>query len=81
MGVYANLESLEGTVTTETTLTLARKSREIIITNDAGSDLSFKFNSSETFASLRPTETISLRFTTDQIIIDGNGPYRIWVYG
>jgi len=82
-GVYRNLESLEGTVTTETTLTLTRKSRRIVITNDSGTnDLSYKFNSTETFGTLKPTETLSLDFTADKIIIDGNVvPYRIWVFG
>ena len=32
--VLANFEALEGTVTTETTLTLTRKSRKIVITKD-----------------------------------------------
>jgi len=81
--VLANLESLEGTVTTATTLTLTRKSRKIIITNDhATNSLSYKFNSSETYATLKGTETLSILFSTNQIIIDGTSvPYRIWVYG
>lgn len=81
--MLANLQSLEATVSTETTLTLNRKSRKIIITNDhATSDLSFKFNVSETFGTLKGTETISLEFSTPIIIINGtNVPYRIWVFG
>lgn len=82
-GVYANFEPLEGTVNTETTLTLARKSRKIVITNDhPTNNLSYKFNDSETFGTIRGTETLSLYFTTNQIIINGNNvPYRIWVFG
>lgn len=78
-----NLESLEGTVSTETTLTLNRKSRKIIITNDdPTNDLEFKFNASETFGTLKGTETISLEFNTPIIIINGsNVPYRIWIFG
>jgi len=81
--MLANLQSLEGTVSTETTLTLNRKSRKIIITNDhASNDLSFKFNGSETFGTLKGTETISLEFISPIIIINGtNVPYRIWVFG
>ena len=81
--VLANFESLEGTVTTETTLTLTRKSRKIVITNDDPSaTLSYKFNSSETFGTIKGTETLSLYFTADTIIIDGSSvPYRIWVFG
>ena len=82
-GVYANLESLEGTVTTETTLTLKRKSRKLVITNDHPTQtLSYKFNASETFATLKGTESLSLYFWTKTIIISGtNVPYRIWVFG
>ena len=82
-GVYANFEPLEGTVATETTLTFARKSRRIVITNDHPSlELSYKFNASESFGTIKGTETLSLYFTTDKIIIDGDGvPYRIWVFG
>jgi len=81
-GVLANLESLEGTATTETTLTLTRKSRKIVITNDhPTANLTYKFNASETAATLKGTESLSLYFTTNQIIINGtNVPYRIWVY-
>jgi hypothetical protein len=81
--VHANFEALEGTVTTSTTLTLTRKSRRIVITNDhATNDLKYKFNASETDGTIKGTETLSLDFTTNQIIIDGNTvPYRIWVYG
>ena len=81
--VLANLESLEGTVTTETTLTLKRKSRKIIITNDHPTEnMTFKFNSSETEATLCGTESISLYFTAKQIIINGASvPFRIWIFG
>ena len=81
--MLANLQSLEGTVDTETTLTLNRKSRKIIITNDhASGELSFKFNASEAFGTLKGTETISLEFNTPIIIIKGTDiPYRIWVFG
>lgn len=81
--VHANFEALEGAVTTETTLTLIRKSRRIVISNDhATKDLKYKFNSSENFGTIKRTETLSLDFRTNKIIIDGNSvPYRIWIYG
>lgn len=83
MSVLANLESLEGTVTSESILTLKMKSRKIVITNDhPTANLSYKFNSSETYATLKGTESLSLFFTTKTIIINGtNVPYRIWVFG
>lgn len=81
--VHANFEALEGTVTEETTLTLIRKSRRIVIANDSATkDLKYKFNSSENFGTIKRTETLSLDFRTNKIIIDGNSvPYRIWIYG
>ena len=80
--VLANFEALEGTVSSETTLTFIRKSRKLVITNDhASNDLSYKFNSSETAGTLKATESLSLYFTTNQVILNGNGPYRVWVYG
>ena len=81
--VYANFEPLEGTVTTPTTLTLTRRSRHIVITNDhATNDLSYKFNSSESYGTVKPGESLSLYFRASEIYIDGTSvPYRIWVYG
>ena len=81
--VYANFESLEGTVTEPTTLTLTRRSRHIVVTNDhATEDLSYKFNSSETNGTVKAGESFSLYFRTSTIIIDGTSvPYRIWIFG
>ena len=82
-GTYANFEALEGTVSGERLLSLARKSRKIVITNDhATKDLKYKFNGSEAFGTLQGTESLSLYFITKTIIISGNDiPYRVWVYG
>lgn len=81
--MLANLEALEGDVSGEITLTLNLKSRKIIITNDhATKDLLYKFNASENFGTLQGTESLSLFFTTRQIILSGNDvPYRVWVFG
>ena len=80
--VLANFEPLEGTVSGTTTLTLTRRSRKIIITNDhATNDLGYKFNSSESYGTLRGTESISLYFSASTIYLSGNGTYRVWVYG
>jgi len=82
-GVHANFESLEGTVVgSPITLPLVRRSRKIVITNDhATNDLSYKFNDSETYGTLKGTESLSMDFRTSQVLLNGNGPYRIWVYG
>ena len=85
-GVYRNLESLEGTATTSAaTLTLTRKSRKIVLTNDDSSNnLEVQFNASETAMSIQPNESLSLTFTASQIIVTASAStvaYRIWVFG
>jgi len=81
-GVYRNFESIEGTADGEELITLVRKSRKLMITNDSGSEsLLYKFNSSEGYGTLKPTESLSMHFVTDTIYINGTGDYRIWVYG
>ncbi len=78
--VLANFEAVEGTG--GGTINLKRASRKLIITNDSGSvDLGYKFNESEDFGTLGPTESISLYFTTRTVILLGEGDYRIWSYG
>jgi hypothetical protein len=81
--VLANFEALENTVDGEITLDLIRKSRKLVITNDhATKDLQYKFNDSEDFGTLSGTESLSLYFTTKQIILSGAAvPYRVWIYG
>lgn len=79
--VYANFDSQEGTVSGTATVALARKSRKLIITNDSANDLQFKFNSSETFGTLRPNETFSAEVWTRTVYLSGNGAYRIWSIG
>ncbi len=86
MGVWANLEVSEGTVTTTVTVTLARKSRSLEIINDSGTrDLQFKFNTTESYSTLKPLEALSLHFRAKTILL--NSPsgksvaYRIRVLG
>jgi hypothetical protein len=83
MAMLANLEAIEGSVANEITITLKRKSRKLVIINDAASkDLGFKFNQSEDFATLKGTEYVTTSITTNQIILTGdNVDYRIQVYG
>ncbi len=81
--VLANLDSREGTVSTETTLSLNFNARHFTITNDdASSDLSFKFDSAESYATVKPMETVSLPVASGDIIINGSSiAYRIWALG
>ncbi len=78
--VLANFEAVEGNG--NVTITLKRASRKLVITNDSsGTDLLYKFNESEDFETLGPTESISLYFTTRTVILEGNVDYRVWSYG
>ena len=71
MGVWANQEVDEGTVTTTKTITFSRKSRALEIINDSGThDLEYKFKSSETFATLKPLESLSMDFRARTILLN-----------
>ena len=80
---YGNLDTREGNLNGTLAITFNWKPRRIIITNDSTSnDLSFKFNDSETYATLKPTETITLDMASKTMTIQGtNIPYRVWGIG
>jgi len=79
---HANFQSLEGTVAAPTVLALNRYSRKLVITNDSASNnLSFKFNLSEDYGTLLPTESLSAYVRTNEVYLDGDGDYRVWAYG
>ncbi len=83
-GVHANFDSFEGTSNgSQQNIVLNRRSRKLIIVNDhASNDLSWKFNESEDYGTLKPTESITLFVTTKEVIINGTSvPYRIWSFG
>jgi len=81
--VHANFESYEGTVTTPTTVSFDRKSRKIVILNDSASnDLTYKFKTSQTVGTLKPTESLSVYVRANQVILDStSAAYRVWVFG
>ena len=81
--MYANLDSHEGTVDGAVTITLARRSRQLQITNDSSSaSLLFRFKESTEWATLRPTETLSMQVWVDRVYLSGNNiDYRVWNYG
>ena len=83
MSSLANLEAKEGTVNGQLTLTFSLPHRRYTITNDSlNKDLQFKFNESEEFATLKPTETFNPHVHTNKVIIAGSGvEYRIWGLG
>jgi hypothetical protein len=76
---YANLEVFEGNVNGEVTLTFDIRPRRLIITNDSGANnLKFNFKDSRDFATLKPTETITLDVAQRHMILSGNAAYRVW---
>ena len=80
---YANFRSSEGVIKSEKIIEFDLKCRLWTINNDSSNkDLKFKFNVSESFSTLKPTETISLIINSYIIIINGkNTDYRIWAFG
>ena len=59
MDSIANLSVAEGTCNTAATVSFPWRARYIEIINDSGSDnLTFKFNTSESFSTLKPTEAV-----------------------
>lgn len=82
--VYANLEPFESSVNGSKTIALTRKSGQIVITNDSSSvKLKFRFHENDNFATLLPTETLSMYIRIKNIYLSSTGSvnYRIWVYG
>ena len=79
----ANLLVSEGTLNGELTVSFDQSYREVILTNDSGSsEMTFKFNPTETAATLKPTETITMKMRAKQIILSGTSvPYRVWGIG
>ena len=70
MVAWANLEVSESTVTTTSTVTLARRCRAIEIINDSGSrSLQFKFKAGETFSTLKPLESWSSDYSARTILL------------
>ena len=79
----SNLDSREGIANGSVEIVFNWKPRRIMITNDSTSgDLQFKFNTSEAYATLKPTETITLNIAHKIVLLDGNNtPYRVWGMG
>ncbi len=86
MSGLANFNKSEGNTSSTVTITFDWKARHIVITNDSASrDLEFKFQSGQSFATLKPTETISLYIHSKTVLL--NAPsgsatqYRVWAWG
>ncbi len=87
MSVLANFDVSEGTVNTvPVTITFPWRARKIIIINDSSTrNLQFKFNSSESYGTLKAKEEFSAYHHTNTVFLDspdnGSVPYRVWGFG
>ena len=80
---FTNFRATESTITEETTVTFGFRARRITTINDSTTkNLSFKFNASETYDTLQPTETISLQLISGTVYLNGDSvPARVWGTG
>ncbi len=82
MEVIANQFVDEGTASTDLTINFPWRCRWVEIINDSGTvDLQYKFNSSETYATLKPLEVANPPVKQKQVILNGTGSYRVRAYG
>jgi len=82
MEVIANQYVSEGTASTDLTLTFPWRCRVVEIINDSATiDLQYKFNSTETYATLYPLESANPPVKSKTIILNGTGAYRVRAYG
>ena len=82
MANFVDLEANESTVNGEFTFNLTRMSTHItIINDDLVKDLRYKFKFASGWCTLKSKETISMEFSTNQVIVSGdNVEYRIWSF-
>lgn len=82
--MHANFHSEEGTVNGTKQITFSKwKPKKVVITNDSViANLEFKFNDSESYGTLKPTETISMYISVRDIYLRGSSiDYRVWGIG
>ncbi len=78
----SNLYISEGTATSSTVLTLPWRAVSIEIINDSSTgELGYKFNSGESFATLKPLETVNPLIRSKTIYLNGTGAYRVRATG
>ena len=87
MSTLANFYPSEGTLdVTPVTVTFPWKARKVVITNDSSSyELEYKFNASESFGTLKASETISVMINSREVLLDSPSnntvAYRVWGFG
>lgn len=80
---YSNFKAFEGTTSTAVTLTFDWRPRSLTITNDsANTELQFKFNAGEDYATLKAGETVAPDIITRTVYLNSTGAdYRVWGLG
>ena len=82
MESISNLSVSEGTATEGLVITFPWRARYIEIINDSSTlELGYKFNASESYATLKPLEVNSPNIKSTQVILNGTGAYRIRAEG
>ena len=80
---YSNFKAFEGTVTGVETLEFDWRPRSITISNDsASSNLKFKFNLGDSWATLKAGETVNPEIIIRRVYLSTDGAnYRVWGIG
>ena len=86
MSGLANFSSNEGAVTTTATISLPWRARKVTIINDSSTrSLEFKFNTSETYGTLKPNEEVSIHHLVRKVYLNSPSAvsvsFRIWGFG
>ena len=72
----------EGTASASLEVSLPWPSRKIEIINDSAVvSLEYKFNSGETYATLKPLEVVNVDMRASTIYLNGSGVYRLRARG
>ena len=79
---HSNQYVSEGTASASLELSLPWPSRAVEIINDSTTiSLEYKFNSGETYATLKPLEVVNVDMHTKTIYLNGTGTYRVRAQG
>jgi len=72
----------EGTASTDLQIDFPWRARHIEIINDSDTEnLQYKFNTSESYATLYPLEVANPPIKQTQVIVSGTAAYRVRAYG
>lgn len=81
--IYANISVDEGTVSTSANVSIPWLTSKLIVTNDSATeDLTVKLKTSSDGITLKPEETLTVKYRTRKLALLGsNVPFRVWAFG